>query len=341
MSVNDSHPYQVRFSIGNRKVGEGCPAYIIAEAGSNHDGDYETAKQLIRMAKRANADAIKFQLFRADTLVNKKEFPEIHEKLAKYEFPLDWLGQLMEFAKREGVEFLATPFDEAAVDCLKKFNAPAYKVASGDLTYHGLVEKIAKIGRPLLLSTGMANLDEISSVVEIIRRTNNPELILLHCVTNYPAKLEEQNLKAISLLREKYNCLVGFSDHTLDEISALGAVSLGACVIEKHFTLKRRQEGLDHPHSMEPEELKSLIEKIRALETALGNKSKTPQESELPRRLRARRGVYAVTPLSKGQLIQMNDLIMLRPRKEIGAEDINGLIGKPLKQSVNTLEEVF
>lgn len=335
----DCH-WKQSFEVGNRRVGIGQPAFIIAEAGSNHDGDFQTACELIRQAKRAGADAIKFQIYQADTLIHAKEFPEFHEKFSRFEFPLDWTEKLIQLAKAEGIIFLATPFDSQAVGLLNRLAVPAFKIASGDLTYHSLLNQIARTKKSVFLSTGMATLAEVEAAVAVIRKTKNRGLILLHCVANYPASLDELNLRAIPLLQEKFGCPIGFSDHTLGEIAALGAVGLGACVLEKHFTLKRSNEGLDHAHATEPGELSKLIQKIRDLETALGQKVKEPQASEKPRRIRARRSVYARKVLRRGERIKEQDVIFLRPRKALGAEHWHRIKGKRLKKLIPVLGRI-
>ena len=326
--------------VGNRKIGESRPTFIIAEAGSNHDGSYEKACKLMRMAKWAGADAIKFQSFRAETLVNARELPEAFEKLKQYELPSEWIKGLAREARGIGIIFLSTPFDETAVDGLQAVKMAAFKVASGDLTYHELVRKVAGFGKPIFLSTGMATIPEIHRTLQVIRREGNAKVVVMHCVSNYPATLAEQNLRAITLLRERFNCLVGFSDHTLGDITPLGAVALGACVLEKHFTLRRRSAGLDHPHSTEPEELRLLVDKIRSMELALGKKSKGPQKSEIPRLFRARRGLYARYDIPKETILEKGMAIALRPQKGLCASLMEKISRKEAAVAIPALSAI-
>ncbi|MGB2728973.1 MAG: N-acetylneuraminate synthase family protein [Halobacteriota archaeon] len=323
--------------IGNRIVGGDGLCYIIAEAGSNHNGSLEQAKKLIDVAAEAKADAVKFQLFKAERLSADKE---IHELLKKFEFRREWVKELSEYAKGKSIMFLATPFDTEAVDLLGKIDIPVFKVASGDLTNLPLIEYIAEKGKSIILSVGLGSLDEIRETLNVIYSTGNENVALLHCVASYPTKPEEVNLKVIKTLKQRFELPVGFSDHTMEVSIPIGAVALGANIIEKHFTIDRKLEGPDHPYALEPEELKILVKGIRDVEKALGSGIKNIVDSEMQGLVEGRRSIFAKVNISEGTTITKDMLSILRPARGIAPKYIDNIIGKKVKKDIKAYESI-
>ena len=270
-----------KIKIGNKSVGEGEPTFIIAEAGSNHDGKLEQAKKLIDIAAESGADAVKFQTFKADKLFNKVKNKEIVDKLEILEVHKDWYEELLYYTDKKGLIFLSSAFDEDSADLLDSFGIAAYKVASYELTHLPLLEYIAKKNKPMILSTGMANESEVKEAVECIYSAGNRQVIILHCVSQYPAEPENVNLKSLLALKRIFDCPIGFSDHTETIYAPIAAVALGATVIEKHFTLDKSLPGPDHAYALEPDELKQMVTGIREVERMLGTEEIKPAESEI------------------------------------------------------------
>jgi len=310
-------------SLGNRIIGPTKPAYIIAEAGSNHNGNIQNAKLLIDIASEAGADAVKFQSFKADCIASR--YNPAYEIFKKNELPREWHKELFEYAAKKGLHFISTPFDLDTADFLYDLGVPAFKVASGDITYLQLLQHLGRLGRPVLLSTGKSTLGEIEKALEILA---TDKVILLHCVASYPASYTEMNLRAIQTLQGAFpGCLTGFSDHTLDGICALGALSLGARVVEKHITFNRHAEGPDHSFAMEREQFMAYVQQIRALETALGDgyKKPTPQEKETLGK--GRRSIHAAVDISKGTVITEAHLKIVRPGNGISPDHLPSIVG--------------
>jgi N-acetylneuraminate synthase/N,N'-diacetyllegionaminate synthase len=323
--------------IGNKLIGEEEPCFIIAEAGSNHNGSLEQAKELIDVAVEAGADAVKFQLFKAESLSADKKTQQILKNL---EFRRDWLKELNEYAKRKDILFLATPFDAEAVELLDNINTPAFKIASGDLTNLPLIKYIAEKGKPIILSVGLGSLDEIRATLDVIYSTGNENVALLHCVASYPTKPEDVNLKVIKTLKQKFQVPVGFSDHTMEVSVPIGAVALGANIIEKHFTLDRKLEGPDHPYALEPEELEFMVKGIRDIEIALGSGIKIVVESEKQGLVEGRRSIFANVNIPEGTIITRDMLSILRPAVGIAPKYIDKIIGKQVKKDINAYEPI-
>lgn len=267
-----------KVKIGNKLIGDREKCFVIAEAGSNHDMKFEQALELIDIAVEAKADAVKFQVFSADNIYSV--ISSYYNTTKKLELPREWLGDLSNYCKKKGIIFLCTPFDLPAVDALEVINAPAYKISSLEIIYMPLLLHIAKTGKTVILSTGTANLSDIKKALEFFYRCNNNNIILLHCVSNYPAKYEDLNLRAMETMRQAFQLPVGFSDHSLGITADIVAVSLGANVIEKHFTINRKLKGPDHSFSLEPNELKSMVQAIRDTENMFGSSVKRRTESE-------------------------------------------------------------
>ncbi len=338
---------------------------IVAEVGSNHNGDLATALACIRAAKRAGADVVKFQLFTADGLAHPTH--AAYDTLRRYALPRDWLPTLKQCADDEKIGFAATPFDLEAVDLLDKLDVPFIKIASGDLTYHDLIRRAAATGKPLVISTGAATRQEAYSALMTVPLGGASAVCLLHCVVAYPALSESVNLAVLagSLLptglrgltltpgimmsaphygmdEHEYEVFtrgyhVGFSDHTLSLTLPAVAVGLGARVIEKHFTTcLRTTEGPDHAHSLTPPEFRRMVEYIREAEAAMGGGEKKPLPEELPMRTLARRGWYARRDLPTGHVLAADDLLALRPVAGIPVEE--SIAGCRLTADVTALQ---
>jgi N-acetylneuraminate synthase/N,N'-diacetyllegionaminate synthase len=324
-------------TIVDRVIGGNNPCYIMAEAGSNHNGSLEQAKELIDVAAESKADAVKFQLFKAESLSADKKTQEILKNL---EFRRDWLKELNEYAKRKDIMFLATPFDTEAVELLDNINTPAFKIASGDLTNLPLIKYIAEKGKPIILSVGLGSLDEIREALDVIYSTGNENVAILHCAVTCPTKPEDVNLNVIKRLKQKFQVPVGFSDHTMEVSVPIGAVALGANIIEKHFTLDRKLEGPDHHYALEPEELENMVKGIREVETALGSGIKIVVDSERPRLVDARRSIFANVNIPEGTIITRDMLSILRPAVGIAPKYIDKIIGTQVKKDINAYEPI-
>lgn len=323
------------FKINNIEVGDNSPCFIIAEAGSNHNGSIDKAKLLIDIAKESGANAVKFQFFKPEKLVNSEH--NAYKILEKFSFKREWIKELIEYCKDKDIVLMATPFDKEAVDLIEEYHMGSYKVASGDITYLELIRYMARKQLPMIVSTGASNIKEIKETVNTIKGENNDQVALLHCIVNYPTELENCNLKSITAMKNEFpNTIVGFSDHTLGITAPIGAVALGAKIIEKHFTFDREANGPDHSFALEPSELKEMVSKIRDLEKALGNVDKTYQESEKPALTRARRGLYINRTIKEGEVIKREDIDVVRPNVDIGAEKLDEVVGK---KSKNTIEK--
>ncbi|MFI5212928.1 MAG: N-acetylneuraminate synthase [Gemmatimonadales bacterium] len=328
------------FAIAGRSIGAGFPTYVIAEAGVNHNGDLHLALKLVEAAAAAGADAVKFQTFSADRLVArnapKADYQQRttgaaesqHEMLRRLELGADAYRKLAARARTLGIGFLSTPFDRESADLLEELGVPAFKIGSGDLTDLPLLGHIARKGRPVILSTGMSWLAEVETAVAALRRAGQKELALLHCVSNYPARAEDANLRAMDALRARFEVPVGYSDHTGGIEVALAAVALGACIVEKHLTLDRKLPGPDHESSLEPADLASLVQAIRAVEVSLGDGQKRPVRAEVAMRDVGRKSVVALVDLAQGKAITRDMLGALRPGTGIAPAEIEALVGR-------------
>ncbi len=332
--------------IGDREVGDGTPCFIIAEAGVNHNGDPNLARRLIDIAKSAGADAIKFQTFTADALVTRDAEKAGYQKAttggreSQYDMIQDLelthedFRKLSDYARERGIVFLSSPFDEESADFLETLGITAYKIPSGEITNLPFLEHIAKKGRPVILSTGMADLREISEALDALRSSGQEEIILLHCVTSYPAPFESLNLRAIETLRDTFHLPVGFSDHAEGITSALIARALGACIIEKHFTLSRDLPGPDHKASLEPGELQSMVEMIHRVDGALGTGIKEPGCEELEMRRIARKSLVAMMDIPRGTMITGEMIGMKRPGTGIEPKEFTSVIGRRAARTI-------
>jgi sialic acid synthase SpsE len=326
-------PNQNLFSL---LTGDSNRIYVIAEAGLNHGGNKERALALVRAAKWAGADAVKFQTFKADrlastrpaTLAHTKDQPNLQELFKKLELPFDTFRALHKEAARIGIEFLSTPFDEESADFLNDLGVNAFKIASGDITHRPLIEHVSRKGKPVLLSTGMSTAEEIEHAIDWMHTQSNEQVVLLHCVSSYPAKHEELNLKSVQFLRDRFGVPVGFSDHSVGTLGSIVATSLGAQVIERHFMIETRGETPDHAVSMDAKALKAHVEELRTIGKVLGERGKFATEAESRNKVASRRALYARRPIAEGETIDAGMLYALRPANGISPEFVASVVGK-------------
>ena len=325
--------------IQNKLIGNDYPTFIMAEAGVNHNGSLKLAKKLVDVAVKAGVDAVKFQTYTTENVAienaniadyAKKSIGKSMkqcEMLKKYEFYFDDFLILKKYCDKKKIIFLSTPHSFDAIDFLDEI-VPAYKIGSGDITNIPALKHAAKKGKPMILGTGMSNMNEVKAAIGAVKSVGNDKVILLHCTTNYPCELNEVNLRAMQTLQDKLGCLVGYSDHTLGTIVPVMAVSLGAVVIEKHFTIDRDLPGPDHKASLIPDELKKMVKDIRHAEKALGSFEKKPTESEIKIMNIVRKSVVANKEIKKGTKISRNMLDIKRPGIGIKPEKIDDIIGR-------------
>lgn len=323
---------------------------IIAEAGVNHNGDMNLAKQLIDAAANAGADFVKFQTFKAGSLVSKSAKKAVYQKentgdgddsqytmLKKLELNEAMHNELIEYCKLQKINFLSTGFDEESIDMLDKLGMPFYKIPSGEITNKPYLQHIAKKGKPVILSTGMADLNEIRDALDVLTETglNLSQITVLHCNTEYPTPMEDVNLLAMHNIRDTFGVEVGYSDHTRGIEVPIAAVALGAKVIEKHFTLDRTLPGPDHKASLEPDELKAMVQAIRNIELAIsGSGVKAISKSELPNKLIARKSIHLAIDLKKGEILKEDHLAMIRPGDGISPMLIDEVVGKKITKNL-------
>lgn len=315
--------------------------FIIAEAGVNHNGDLELAKQLIEVASQAGVDAVKFQTFQAKHLVSSSapkadyqlETTEKNESqfemLKKLELNAQDHHELIAVCQNKGIQFLSTPFDNESISLLEKFNLPIYKIPSGEITNQPYLKQMGALAEKLILSTGMSTLGEVEEALQVLEDAGvlRKNITLLHCTTEYPAPLEEVNLKAMRTLKEAFQLEVGYSDHTPGIEISLAAVALGATVIEKHFTLDKTMDGPDHKASLEPDELKALVQSIRHIEKAMGNGIKQPSSCELKNKEIVRKSIVAACDIAKGDMLTTENITVKRPGTGISPMRWNEVIG--------------
>jgi N-acetylneuraminate synthase/N,N'-diacetyllegionaminate synthase len=327
------------FNIDGRIVGDNSKCYIIAEAGVNHNGDIDLAKELISEARRNDADAIKFQTFYAKDLIlentakanyqksNENDRETQYQMIKNLELNQENFIELYEYSRKKNISFLSSPFDIKSVDFLDSIGISAFKIPSGEITNIPLIEHASLKKRPIILSTGMSNLEEIRDAVTIIKK-NTEYLILLHCISSYPTKYDDVNLRAINTLRSEFNLPVGFSDHTIGIAVPIAAVAFGACIIEKHFTLNKNYKGPDHKISLEPEELREMIKSIRIVEKALGNGIKVPTNEEEEMKKIVRKSIVSKSDIPKGAIITKDLIDLKRPGTGIEPRYIKDIIGR-------------
>ncbi|WP_188007639.1 pseudaminic acid synthase [Photobacterium damselae] len=332
-------------SINGRKIGPDYPPYIIAELSANHNGDINRAFQIMEEAKKAGADAIKLQTYTHDTITidcNSEEF-QIHGGLwdgqTLYELykgahmPWEWHELLFEKARELGITIFSSPFDFSAVDLLEKLDAPAYKIASFEVIDLPLIKRVAQTGKPMIISTGMADEEEIAEAIKTAKDNGCQELVVLHCVSGYPAPAEQYNLRTIADIAERFNVLSGLSDHTIDNATAVTSVALGACLIEKHVTMDRNGGGADDSFSLEPPELKALCQDAKTAWLALGNVNYERTEAEKGN-VKFRRSLYVVKDIKKGEIFTEEHVRSIRPGNGILPKFLDTVLGAKATQDL-------
>ncbi|MBT7753404.1 MAG: pseudaminic acid synthase [Gammaproteobacteria bacterium] len=328
--------------IDKRIIGNNCPPYIVAELSANHNGDFDRAIEIINIAKEQGADAIKLQTYQADTMTIDSDTDDFQittglwkgynlYKLYQWaQTPYEWHEELFRHSKKIGLTCFSTPFDESAIDLLEDLNSPAYKIASFEATGIPLVKYAASTKKPLIISTGMANYEEISEVVQTARDAGCSELVLLHCVSSYPAPLEAYNLKTIPDLSSEFNVDVGLSDHTMGIDTSLAGIALGACLIEKHVTTSREHTGPDSEFSLEPDELGSLCKQSLSVWKSLGKINYELRDEE-KENLRFRRSIYVVEDIEVGEQISIKNIRRIRPSFGLEPKYFDEVLGKTAK----------
>lgn len=332
--------------MGEKEIAQSASCYIIAEMSGNHNQNFDTAVEIIHAAKAAGTDAIKLQTYTPDTITidSSKEYFQISggtvwDSMTLYELykqaytPWEWQPKLKAIANSIGLECFSSPFDHTAVDFLETMNVPAYKIASFEIVDIPLIQRIAKTGKPIILSTGMASLDEITEAVNAIKSEGNDQIVLLKCTSAYPAPPEEMNLRTILHLAETFGLPVGLSDHSIGIAVPIAAVAMGACVIEKHFTLSRELPGSESEFALEPEEFKEMVDSIRIVEKAMGSVNYELTEKQTSC-VRFRRSLFVVHDVDEGEVITEKNVRSIRPSDGLHTRYLRDVIGKKAKTSL-------
>ncbi|MBM6551149.1 pseudaminic acid synthase [Marinomonas ostreistagni] len=331
--------------IDGREIGPNHPPYIIAELSANHNGSLENALQLIEIAKNAGADAVKLQTYTADTLTidcDKEDFQirgglwdgnTLYKLYQQAYTPWEWHQALFEKAKELELTIFSSPFDYTAIELLEELGTPAYKIASFEAIDLPLVEAAARTGKPLIISTGMANEAEIQEAIDTARNAGCTELAILHCVSGYPSPAEQYNLRTIQDMQQRFDCTVGLSDHTIDNITAVTSVAMGAAIIEKHFTLDRNGGGPDDSFSLEPEDLTALCRDTKIAWQALGKVNYDLTDAEKGN-LVFRRSLYAVKDIKAGEAITKDNVKSIRPGYGLAPKNLPDVLGQYAKDDI-------
>lgn len=334
-----------QLTIANRVIGPDQPPYVIAEMSANHNGSLENAFRIIEEAKKAGADAVKMQTYRPDTITLKSDAPEfrikgtlwegrtLYELYEEAHTPWEWHKPLFDRARKLGITIFSSPFDSTAVDLLEDLNAPAYKIASFEAVDLQLIKYVASAGKPMIISTGMADAEEIQEAIDAARAGGCKELAVLHCVSGYPAPAADYNLRTISDMIQRFGLVIGLSDHTLDNTTAIASVALGASIIEKHFTLNRSGGGPDDSFSIEPTELASLCRSVHTAWEAMGKVDYGRKSSEQGN-VQFRRSLYFVKDLKAGQVVEADAIRSVRPGFGLAPKYLERVVGKRLKSDV-------
>ena len=335
-----------KFAIAGRPIGNDQEPYIIAEMSANHNGNIETAFRIIEEAKKAGADALKIQTYTPDTITLNSDLPDFQIKgglwdgKTLYELyrwahtPWEWHKPLFEHARKIGIPIFSSPFDNTAVDLLEDLNAPAYKIASFEAVDLSLIRYVASTGKPMIISTGMADAEEISEAIAAAREGGCKELAILHCVSGYPAPAEDYNLRTIPDMMERFGLVTGLSDHTLDNTTAIASVVLGASIIEKHFTLDRKGGGPDDSFSLEPADLVALCRDSKTAWNALGKIDYGRKSSEQDN-VKFRRSLYFVKDMNAGDVVTADSVRSVRPGFGLAPKHLERVIGKTLSKAVS------
>ena len=333
--------------IDNKLIGGKYPAFVIAEAGVNHNGSLEIALKLVDAAAAAGADAIKFQTFKAEDVVTKagkmasyqlknigKAMSQI-EMIKGFELKESFWSLIIDRCKKNKIIFLSTPHGGFhSVDLLQSLGIAAFKIGSGDLTNLPVLKHAASLKKPMILGTGMATLEEVKEAIDCIKSVGNNQIIVLHCTTNYPCPLDEVNLKAMLTMKSKLGVLVGYSDHTQGIQIPIMAATLGACLVEKHFTLDKNMPGPDHKASLEPNELKNMVDSIRNIPMIFGSEIKKPNVSEMPMIKTVRKSIVATRNIKKGEIFSQQNLSIKRPGTGIHPKHFYKIIGRVAKKNI-------
>lgn len=335
-----------KIKVGERYIGDEEPVFIIAEAGVNHNGSLEMARQLVDVAAQAGADAVKFQIFKAEKVISPQAPKAVYQlqttntsesqldMVKRLELSFDDFRELYACCQDRGILFMATPFDEDSADFLNELGMPVFKIGSGEITNWPFLEYAARKRKPIILSTGMSYLSEVDEAVRVIHDAGSDQLVLLHCVSNYPANPADANLRAMHTMATAFGVPVGYSDHTLGIEVAIAAVALGACMIEKHFTLDRTLPGPDHQASLEPDELKTLVRGIRTVEVSLGHGRKEPAASEANTTAVARRSLVAAQDIPAGAVLTEDLIAIKRPGTGLSPAMRPYLIGRTARTTI-------
>jgi pseudaminic acid synthase len=338
-------------SIAGRRIAMDAPPYVIAEMSANHNGKLETALKIIEQAKKAGADAVKLQTYTADTITldcDSEEFrirgglwdgKTLYQLYQEAHMPWAWHGPLFEHARKLGITIFSSPFDSTAVDLLEDLNAPAYKIASFEAVDLGLIKYVARTGKPMIISTGMADAEEIQEAIDAAREGGCKELALLHCVSGYPAPAADYNLRTIPDMIQRFGLVTGLSDHTLDNTTAITSIAMGASLIEKHFTLSRAGGGPDDSFSLEPSELAALCSDSKTAWAALGRVDYGLKSSEQGN-VKFRRSLYFVKDMQAGEVITADCIRSVRPGFGMPPKSLDSLIGKKLTSAVKRFTPV-
>lgn len=328
-----------QIKIDGREIGTGSAPYVIAEMSANHNGNIENAFKIIEAAKQAGADAVKLQTYRPDTITlncDSEDFRihgglwdgrTLYELYEEAHMPWEWHAPLFERARKQGITIFSSPFDNTAVDLLEDLNAPAYKIASFEAVDLSLIKYVASTGKPMIISTGMADAQEIQEAIDAAREAGCRELAILHCVSGYPAPAEDYNLRTIPDMLQRFGLVTGLSDHTLDNTTAITSVALGASIIEKHFTLDRSGGGPDDSFSLEPPDLADLCHGVRTAWDALGLVDYGRKSSEAANAL-FRRSLYIVEDVKAGEILSHKNLRSIRPGYGVAPKHLDVFIGK-------------
>lgn len=336
------------FEINGRKIGPQKPVYVVAEMSANHHQEFDRAVKIIRAAKESGADAVKLQTYTADTITipcDNEYFQigkgtiwqgrNLYDLYGEAYTPWDWQPKLKEIADKLSIDLFSSPFDQTAVDFLEEMGVPAYKIASFEIVDLPLIRRVAQTGKPIIMSTGMATLAEIEEAVRTIREAGNNHLALLKCTSSYPAPPEEMNLLTIPHLRRTFEVPVGLSDHTLDIAIPVAAVALGACIVEKHFTLSRTIPGPDSAFSLEPDEFKAMVEAVRSTEKALGEVAYGVSERESQSRI-FRRSLFIVQNMKAGEMFTTENVRSIRPGYGLHTRYFDDVVGRLATRNIES-----
>jgi len=325
--------------INGKIIGDDYPTYFIAEAGLNHNGDIDIAKKIIDEAIKAGADAIKFQTFQTEKFITKSN--QYFDIFKNAELSFSEFDELNQYTKNKKITFFSAPFDMESADYLNKIDIPCFKIASSDLPNIPLISKIAKMQKPMIISTGVSTMKEIEDAVNACYLEGNRQISLLHCIASYPTPYTEVNLKAILTMKKKFLHPIGYSDNGEPSLVALSAVSMGANLIEKHFTLDKKMDGPDHSFSIEPTGLRELISQIRMIDEMKGDGKKLPQPSEIIGRKALRKSLTIKNALKAGEILTADNILIRRPEGGIEPKFLNNIIGKKINKNIEEDSLIF